>query len=55
MSEFEQVAFVLSALLMMVVALKIGYEMGKDDGYHLALDDLEKTSQHIRYGGDRDD
>ena len=49
MSEFEQVAFVLSALLMIDVALKIGYETGKDDGYHLALDDLEKTSQHIRY------
>ena len=49
MSEFEQIAFVLSALLMIVVALKLGYETGKDDGYHLALDDLEKTSQHIRY------
>ena len=49
MSEFEQVAFALSALLMIVVALKLGYETGKDDGYHLALDDLEKTARHIRY------
>ena len=49
MSEFEQVAFALTALLMIVVALKLGYETGKDDGYHLALDDLEKTARHIRY------
>jgi len=49
MSEFEQVAFALSALLMIAIALKLGYETGKDDGYHLALDDLEKTSHHIRY------
>ncbi len=55
MHSVEQWVFLASNLFMVVIALKLGYETGKDDGYHLALDDLEKTSQHIRYRGDRDD
>ena len=55
MHNVEQWVCLVSILLMIVIALKLGYETGKDDGYHLALDDLEKTSQHIRYQGDRDD
>ena len=49
MESIEQWVFLVSILLMNVIALKLGYETGKDDGYHLALDDLEKTSHHIRY------
>ncbi len=49
MESIEQWVFLVSILLMIVIALKLGYETGKDDGYHLALDDLEKTSHHIRY------